>query len=173
MKSFFDSPTQTNHLTANSALISMKVIYFVMILGLLAFVTVTFLTFSSDLKFNFDTSDPLIIVMIVLFMIAVPTGFYVSKIIWRNIGDELSLKDKILRYQSGFIIRLASSEGVGLFAIIGFMLSNNLIYMVLLAVILMVIFFYYPSVERIGKDLFLTDIDIENLRNKNYQQHQH
>jgi hypothetical protein len=173
MKTFFDTPSHTDQLNAKSALISMKVIYFVMIFGLLAFVAVTFQISSSDFKFNFDTSDPILIVAIVLFMMAVPTSFFFSKILWRNIGDELTLKDKILKYQSGFIIRLASCEGVGLFSIVGFMLSNNLIYLVQLAVILMVIFFYYPSVERIGKDLFLTDIDMENLKNKNYQQHQH
>lgn len=173
MKTFFDTSTQNDQLNANSALISMKVIYFAMILGLLAFVAVTFLISSPDFKFGFDTSDPILIVAIVLFMIAVPTGFFISKILWRNIGEELTLKDKVLKYQPGFIIRLASCEGVGLFSIVGFMLSNNLIYIIMIAVILMVIITYYPSVERIGKDLFLTDIDMENLKNRNYQQHQH
>ena len=170
MKTIFDTFARAEHINANSVLRSIKVIYFSMILGLLAFIAVTFQVSPPDYKFYFDTNDPILIAAIVVFILAVPTGLFFTKTLWKKIGDELTLKDKLLKYQPGFLIRLATCEGVGLFSVVGFLLSNNLIYIVLAALILMIVFFHYPSVEKIGQEINLTDIELDELKNKNYHQ---
>ena len=164
MKTIFDTFAQAEHLNSKSVLRSLKVIYFSMILGLLAFTAVTIRIATPDYKFALDASYPILIAAIVLFMLAVPSGAFVAKALWKNISDELSLKDKLVRYQPGFLIRLATCEGAGLFSIVGFLLSNNLVFIVLTAIILMNFFFYYPSVDKIGREINLTDSEMEELK---------
>lgn len=171
MKTIFDTFAQAEHVSAKSVLRSIRVIYFSMILGLLAFTAVTFQISPPDYQFHFDTSDPILIAAIGLFMLAVPTGVFVAKTVWKNISAELTLKDKLIRYQPGFLIRLATCEGVGLFSVVGFLLSNNLIYIVFTVLILMIVFYNFPSVEKIGQEINLTDIELEELKNKNFHQY--
>jgi hypothetical protein len=166
IKTIFDAFDRAEHTNAKSVLRSIRVIYFSMILGLVAFSTVAFRISSSDYKFQFGKSDPILITAIILFMLSVPTGAFVAKAVWKKISEDLTLKDKLLKYQPGFLIRLATCEGPGLFSVIGFLLTNNLLYIVLTALILMIVFFYYPSAEKIGQEINLTDPEMEELRNK-------
>jgi hypothetical protein len=164
MKTIFDTFAQAEHINSKSVLRSIKVIYFSMFLGLLAFTAVTFRISTPDYKFAFDTSDPILIPAIVFILVTIPTGAFVAKTVWKKISDDLSLKDKLVRYQPGFLIRLATCEGAGLFSIVGFLLSNNLVFIVLTAIILMNFFFYYPSVDKIGREINLTDSEMEELK---------
>jgi hypothetical protein len=165
-KTFFDVLNKTEHLNAKSVLRSIRVIYFSLILGVLSFLAVTFLI-SGDFTFIFDKSDPIIFANLILFSVAVPVGFLVAQTIWKRIEKDLPVKDKLLKYQIGFLIRMATCEGVGLFYIVGFLLSNNLIYLVITGIILLIIFYYYPSLEKIELQIDLNQTEIDELENKN------
>jgi hypothetical protein len=141
-----------------------------LIFGVLSFLAVTFLI-SEDFTYTFDKSDPIIFTNLILFLVAVPVGFLVAKTIWSRIEKDLPVKDKLLKYQIGFLIRMATCEGVGLFSIVGFLLSNNLIYLVLTGTTLLIIFYYYPSLEKIELHLELNQTEIDELRNKNNYQY--
>ena len=168
-KTTFDVLNKTDNLNARSVLRSIRLIYFSLILGVLSFLAVTFLI-SGNLIFTFDKSDPIIFANLILFLVAVPIGFLVAQTIWSRIDKNLPVKDKLLKYQIGFLIRMATCEGVGLFSIVGFLLSNNLIYLVLTGIILLIIFYYYPSLEKIELQIDLNQSEIDELKNKNYQQ---
>ncbi len=117
-----------------------------------------------------DKSDPIIFANLILFFVAVPVGFLVAQTIWSRIGKSLPVKDKLLKYQIGFLIRMATCEGVGLFSIVGFLLSNNLLYLVLTGITLMIIFYYYPSLEKLELHLDLNQTEIDELKNRTYPQ---
>jgi len=168
-KTIFDVLNKTEHLNARSVLRSIRVVYFSLILGVLSFLAVTFLI-SENFTFAFDKSDPIIFANLILFLLAVPIGFLVSQTIWSRIDKDLPVKDKLLKYQIGFLVRMATCEGVGLFSIVGFLLSNNLMYLVLTGIILMIIFYYYPTIGKIELQLDLTQTEIDELKNKPYPQ---
>jgi hypothetical protein len=161
----FDVMNKTEHLNARSVLRSIRVVYFAMILGILSFLSVTFLI-SRDLKFIFDKNDPIFYANLILFILAVPSGFYVSQTMWKKINQDLPVKEKLLKYQSGFIIRMATCEGVALFSIVGFLLSDNLLYGIITATILLIIYSYFPSSEKLELQLDLTQTEIDELKNK-------
>jgi uncharacterized protein with PQ loop repeat len=161
--SIFDALNQTEHVNARSVLRSIKVVYFSLILGLLSFLVVTFLI-SQKLKFTFDKSDPIIFANLVLFFLSVPIGYMVSQAMWNKIEKNLPLKDKLLNYQKGFLIRIATCEGVGLFSLVGFLLSDNLIYLVLTATILFIIYNYFPSLEKLELQMDLNQTELEELK---------
>jgi hypothetical protein len=167
--SIFDMLNKTEHLNARSVLRSIKVVYFSLILGLLSFLAVTFLI-SQNLKFTFDKNDPIIFANLVLFLVTVPVGYLVSQARWKSIEKVLPLKDKLLKYQIGFLIRMATCEGVGLFSLVGLLLSDNLIYLVLTTTILLIIYNYFPSLERLELQLDLNQTEVDELNNKNYHQ---
>ena len=168
-KTIFDVLNKTEHADARSILRSIKVVYFSLILGLLSFLAVTFLI-SQDFKFAIDKSDPILYANLFLLIIAVPIGFYVSQSIWKRIEKDLPVKDKLLKYQVGFLIRMATCEGVGLFSIVGFLLSNNLIYLGITMTILLIIYYYFPSIEKLELHMDLNQTEIDQLKNKNYLQ---
>ncbi len=169
-KTIFDLMNKTEHVNSRSVLRSIKVVYFSLILGLLSFLAVTFLI-SKDFKFTLDKSDPIIFANLVLFLLAIPVGFLVSQAMWKRIEKGLPLKDKLLKYQSGFLIRMATCEGVGLFSIVGLLLSNNLIYLVFTATILLIIYNYFPAIEKLEIHIDLNQTELDELKNDNYHQH--
>jgi len=162
-KTIFDLMNKAEHLNSRSVLRSIRVVYFALILGLFSFLAVTFLI-SQDFKFDFDKSDPMIFANLILFFLAIPIGYLVSQVMWRRIEKDLPLKDKLLKYQTGFLIRMATCEGVGLFSIVGLLLSNNLIYLVLTGIILLIIFYYFPSLEKLELQIDLNHTELDELQ---------
>lgn len=165
-KTISDLMNKTEHVNSRSVLRSIKVVYFSLILGLLSFLAVTFLI-SNDLKFTLDKNDPILLANLVLFLLATPVGFWMSQAMWKRIEKDLPLKDKLLKYQSGFLIRMATCEGVGLFSIVGLLLSDNLIYLVFTATILLILYFYFPAIEKLEIDIDLNQTELDELNNSN------
>jgi hypothetical protein len=162
-RTIFELISKTEHINSKSVLRTIRVVYFSLILGLLSFLAVTFLI-SQDLKFTFDKNDPIIFANLILFLLAIPVGFSISQTMWKKIEQDLPLKDKIIKYQSGFIIRMATCEGVGMFSIVGFLLSDNLIYLILTAIILLILYSYFPSLDKLELHLDLTQTEIDELK---------
>jgi hypothetical protein len=163
-KTILDLMNKNGYVNSKSVLRTVRVLYFALILGILSFLAVTFLI-SQGFKFAFEKSDPIIFANIILFILAIPIGYLVSQAMWKKIEKDLPLKDKLLKYQTGFLIRLATCEGVGLFSIVGFLLSNNLIYLVLTGIILLIIVYYFPSLEKLGLQLDLNYAELDELKN--------
>ena len=142
---------------------SMRIIFFAMIAGLLAFTAVAFNITKASHFFKPDHSDILFIPCFLLTLISVFAGFYVSGISLRKIGTEETLNDKLMKYQSVLVPRLATCEGAALFSIVCFLLSSNLIYVLFEGIALIVMAYHYPSVAKTGAELGLNDSEINDL----------
>jgi hypothetical protein len=153
----------TNDSSAKALLKITRVIFFAMIAGLLTFLAMTF--YVNEIKYStkFDLSEPLFIVNIILCCVALPAGYYVSKSIFNKIDPNDLLKNKLFRFQSGQVIRLAFCEGVGLFSIVNLLLTSNLMFLVFLGIALLTMFTYYPTPEKIGREINLTQTEIDSL----------
>ena len=162
-KTILDPMNKNEYINSKSVLRSIRVIYFALILGLLSFLSVTFLI-SQDFRFAFDKNDPVLFANLILFISAIPLGYLVPQSIWKRIEKDLPLQDKLLKYQTGFLIRLATCEGVGLFSIVGFLISNNLFYLVLTGIILLIIFYYFPSLGKLELQLDLSYTELDELK---------
>jgi len=73
------------------------------------------------------------------------------------------LKNKLPGYQSGQIIRLATCEGIGILSLVSLLLSDNLFFLVFLFIALSVIIQYYPTPEKIGREINLTQNEIDQF----------
>ena len=90
---------------------------------------------------------------------------------WKRIEKSLPLKDKLIKYQSGFLIRMATCEGVGLFSIVGLLLSNNLIYLVVHSDNPINHLLLLPAIEKLELHIDLNQTELDELKNDNYHQH--
>lgn len=87
----------------------------------------------------------------------------ISKMMFRQIDQNDRLMNKLIKYQSGQIIRLATCEGIGLLAIVSLLLTGNSVFFVFLLIIFTIFWQYYPTPEFIGRDLNLTEAEINSF----------
>jgi hypothetical protein len=153
----------TNDLNAKALLKITRIIFFAMIAGLLAMLAVTL--YVSEIKYSsmINLTEPLFFVNFILCCAALPGGYYYAKSIFNKIDPGDLLKNKLFRFQSGQIIRLAACEGVGLFAIVNLLVTSNLLFLIFLTIALLAMLVYYPTPEKIGREINLTQSEIDSL----------
>ncbi len=131
--------------------------------GMVLFALITFYLNEGKYTFKTDLSDILVLSAILLTLIAIPSGFYLSGKFLTKIDQGANLKDRILKYQTVMLVRLATCEGSGLFAVVCLLLSANLVYAFLIAIALLVMAFHFPTVKKLQSDLNFTDTDVNEL----------
>jgi hypothetical protein len=109
-------------------------------------------------------SDILMLANFILGCIFLPGGYLFTKKVFNKIDRNELLMNKLTRYQSGQIIRLATCEGVGLLAIVSLLLTSNLFFLIFLLIALMIMIQYYPTPEKIGKEISLTQTEIDMFK---------
>jgi UDP:flavonoid glycosyltransferase YjiC (YdhE family) len=102
--------------------------------------------------------------MISTFLLAcvfLPAGYLFARKTFGKIDQNALLMNKLTKYQTGHIIRLATCEGVGLLSIVSLMLTSNLFFLIFLLVSFFIMVLYYPTPEKIGSEINLTQNEIE------------
>ena len=151
----------TNDLSPGLILKLTRIIFFALIGGLSAFLLLVFYIVDSRFIFHTPVSDLLMLANFVLGCIFLPGGYLFTKKVFKKIDRNELLMNKLTRYQSGQIIRLATCEGVGLLAIVSLLLTSNLFFLIFLLIALMIMIQYYPTPEKIGKEINLTQTEID------------
>jgi len=153
----------TNDLNPKQLLKVTKIIFFALIAGQLFFLLVVLSITGGKFIFKTDVSDPLLLSCLILDCITLPFGFVVAKKLFDQIDPNAALMQKLAKFQSGQIIRLATCEGAGLLAIICLMLTSNSVYLIFLVITFTVMIRYYPSPDMIGRCVNLTQGEIDSL----------
>jgi hypothetical protein len=155
----------TTELSPKQFLKMTRVIYFALWCGLMTFLIMTLFLIDNKHLFNVDISDQLMLVTFILSCINLPAGYLIAKMIFSKTDQNDLLKNKLQKYQTGQIIRLAFSEGVGLLSIISLLLTSNLFFLVFLLIVLFIMIQYFPTPEKIGKAVTLTPTEIDLFNN--------
>ena len=155
----------TNDISPKQFLKVTRVIYFSLWSGLIVFsLTVLFIT-NHKLVFNGSTSDPLMNSTIIIACVFLPAGNRYSKIFFSKINPNDLLMNRLSKYQTGQLIRLATCEGVGILSIVSLLLTSNLFFLSFLLVSWFIMVLYYPTPDKIGRDIKLTPNEIEMFNN--------
>ncbi|MBK8442237.1 MAG: hypothetical protein IPL35_01980 [Sphingobacteriales bacterium] len=156
-----------NELSPKQMLKNTRTIFFVLIAGQLLFLTVVlfinFFIYKTKLQFNLDFTDPLILMAIILSCISIPAGYLHTKSLFKKIDKNELLEDKLIKYQSGLIIRFASCEGIGLLCISFLLRDSNAFFLIILVIALLVMIQYFPTPEKIGNEINLTPSEIDKF----------
>jgi hypothetical protein len=154
----------TNDSNSKALLKVTRIIFFAMIAGLLTFLVMTL--YVNEIKYSSknDLAEPLFVVNFILCCVALPGGYFFAKAVFNKIDPSDLLRNKLFRFQSGQIFRLASCEGVGLFAIVNLLLTSKLMFLIFLIIPLLTMFLYYPTPEKVGREINLTQTEIDILK---------
>jgi hypothetical protein len=153
----------TNNINPGQAYKMIKVIYYCLITGLSAFLALVLYVTDEKFFFKTDLSDPLILSGILLGCITLPAGYYIAKSTFQKIDQNELLRSKLIKYQSGQIIRLSTCEGIGMYSIVCFLLTSNLFFLFFLIIAFTIMFWYYPAPDKIGMEINLSESEIALL----------
>jgi hypothetical protein len=145
-------------------MMQIRLIYIAMLTGIAFFLVVSVIMSDNRSFFKAELSDPIIVALLFLTIMALPAGYLVSKRIFARIDPSVNLNEKLRLYMNGQILRLALSEGVSLFSIVSLLITGNLFSMIFLAISLAVFTLYYPSRSRIATEINLTESEILELQ---------
>lgn len=96
---------------------------------------------------------------------AVILGKFLTKIILNKITASKTLVQKLGTYQTTHLIRIATVEGVGLYAALTYLATNNLFFLVIAALAMILLIMEIPSKDKIERAITLTPEDQVYFRN--------
>lgn len=94
---------------------------------------------------------------------AILAGRFVSRQLFSTAEDKADLGDKLAIFRSGMMIRWAMMEGASLFAVVAFMLSGNLVMLLVALAGAAYLFTMRPTPEAAASALGLTETEYRSL----------
>jgi hypothetical protein len=138
-----------------------RFIFFALIAGLLIFLLLVLYITDSRPFLNTVLSVPLMVANIIFCCVVLPAGYFFTKMTFNRIDQTDLPGNKLFRYQSGQIIRMAAGEGIEMLAIASLLLTSNYYFLIFLLITLIIMIRYYPTPERIGRELNLRQYEID------------
>ena len=145
---------------------TINLVYKALFLGMIVFlVTASLLVSNAGAIMEGDPfwAQTLKIIAIGLAVVIIPTAYSLPQKLMRKISKELSLEEKLTRYQSALIIRFALTEGLGIMATIFFLLTADNDLLMLFAIILLFYIISRPTPFKAATDLELSETEKHEL----------
>lgn len=133
------------------------IIHAALLIGEVLFAIVAFVETKSiglNLKLG---SDPFFYIVPFLIVAGMLLGSFLFTQQISEAADKNSLNEKLAGYQTALITRFAIAEGPSLLGIVGYMLSGNVIYLILVGVNVLYFILIRPTKDKIAEDLSLTN----------------
>ncbi|SMO71317.1 hypothetical protein SAMN06265379_105212 [Saccharicrinis carchari] len=113
--------------------------------------------------FDLQTLNVLKAVVIMALLVGIPVShiFYFKKI--KHINRSLTLSKKIAMFQLAFVVRIALLEGIGLLAMMAYLVAADKSFLYMFAVVFVLFIIHAPTKQRIISDLELDDEESELL----------
>lgn len=134
---------------------TLTVIHYGYCIVILALAIVAFLI-SDHTRIGFNDSDDLFLYLVPIFALGgISVSIFIFNTQLRQIHKKESLTEKLSAYQTSHLIRIALIEGPAFLAIIIFMISSNLFYLIIALALLAYLIFLRPTANGIKEDLNL------------------
>ena len=108
----------------------------------------------------FDLSEPINLGIIILTLVSIFAGNYFSRRTFEKVTPDSDTRSRMATFQTGFIIRLASYEGIAFFSIVAFILTSNLLVLLFTAIAFLETIRSYPSPSRIKRGVGINETDL-------------
>lgn len=156
-----------NQLTSKAYFRGIRIIHLGLMIGQALFVIITTgIIESGSLEAIFPELTTILGVVISVFGIY---GILASHFFFQNklksIRQKDNLKEKMSDYRGALISRYARLEGPSFFAIVSYMLSGNLLFLILTGLILVLFGMIRPSIQKAETDLELNPNEIQLINN--------
>lgn len=144
------------HLTSNSFMKGITIIYFAMLIGMLLFGGVVLLL-TSPWEMGMPPSDEVFLYIVPIFtFLGVLLGRVIFKLKMDKLKNEESLKQKLLGLQTAVIIKFALVEAPYLLGVVATLLTGNIFYLMISGTLVMYFITLKPTREKVKRDLNLS-----------------
>ena len=124
------------------------------------FLTLVFVLNSNNLQESVFGSGPLYFLTPAMAAGAFITGQMLFKKHLAAIGTAMSLSERLIKYQSAFIVRQALVEGATLFNVVAYFLLGHFFFAVIALVLILIMVTFRPTKFRVAEDLQLNYTDL-------------
>lgn len=147
---------ETNPLQPKDALKTLRILHFALLAGMIFFSLVSFFL-------NYTGVEPAAAELSGIFIYIIPVfvlgGFTASHLLFKNrmgiARSATGLTEKLTHYRAALIVRWALLEGPAFFAIVVYMLTNELLFLGWAAIIIVYFITLWPTVAKSVADLEL------------------
>jgi uncharacterized membrane protein len=144
-----------------SPLKTLRSIFLALLAGQCLFmVAVLSITQNKGLSFN-TAADPLLFVAPVIAIASLVAGPIISNKVLADAANKETVREKLMVYQTAFIIRAALLEGASLLSIVSYMKSGNLFYIAIAGLMILIFITLYPTNDRVTAALGISTADLE------------
>lgn len=152
--------------TSKSVLTALNMIYFSLITMMVLFSSVVFYITSSG-NVEGDPSLTLIFryVLFVLLPMGLGAGYFIFKQWMQTIRPELSLREKLMKYQTALLIRSGCFEMPGMFGAVATLITGDLSFLLFTAIVIVLFLLLRPSIYTMTTDMNLTQQERSILEN--------
>jgi hypothetical protein len=152
--------------TSKSVLTALNMIYFSLItmMGLFALV-VLYITASGEITPDPELTLIFRYVLFALLPIGLGAGYYIFKQWMQAITPTLSLREKLVKYQTAILIRSGCFEMPGLFGAVAALITGDISFLLFTAIVIVLFLLLRPSIYTITTDMNLTQRERTLLEN--------
>lgn len=150
----------TNNFDPKAAYGVIKMIFIAILSGPIIFLFIALYITEGASSSAFDLEEPLNLALIILTFMAIPLGSVVSRRVFSSVKPEDDARKRMTAFQTGWIIRLASYEGVALFSIVVFMITGNILILLFAAVSLLGMITSFPRPSYIRQAVGIKETDL-------------
>jgi hypothetical protein len=156
--------------TSKSVLTALNMIYFSLIMVMTMFgAIVLYLNTSGNITPDPEFALILRYVLFALFPIGVGAGYFIFKQWMQAINPSLTLREKLMKYQTAVLIRSGCFEMPGLFGAVAALITGDISLLLFTAIVIVLFLLHRPSVNTISMDLNLSRKDRSILENPSSQ----
>jgi len=154
--------------TSKSTLTAMNMIYFSLVSIMTFFgLIVLLLNYSGGINTGMDKDFALMLRYILFALLpgGMAAGYFIFKQSLASVNQNLSLKEKLMKYQTALLIRSACLELPGLLGAVAALITGDNSFLLFTAIIIVLFFLFRPTVYGITKDLNLSQGERTALEN--------
>jgi len=161
---------ETKPLTSKEYFRTLQIIHLALIAGLLFFgLLAVFLINSGEFIVELKELKKTFFILVPVFVIG---GYLGGRILFKKsmetAGKKESLPEKMADYRSALIVKYALLEGPSMLAIIAYLLTGDLSFIIIAAFIIAIFLTLRPNAGRAISDLNLNNYEIENIQDPNF-----
>lgn len=152
--------------TSKSVLTALNMIYFSLIMMMTLFgAVVFFLTLSGTMTQDPELALMLRYVLFALLPIGLGAGYFIFKQWMNAISPALSLREKLMKYQTAVLIRSGCFEMPGLFGAVATLITGDLSFLLFTAIVIVLFLLLRPTIYTITTDMNLSQKERAILEN--------
>ncbi len=152
--------------TSNSVLSALNIIYLSLMMMMIMFgAVVFFLNTSGGIGHDAELTLLLRYVLCGLLPIGLGAGYFIFKQFINSINPSISLREKLMKYQTAVLIRSACFEMPGLVGAVAALITGDNSFLLFTAIVIVLFLILRPSAYTITSDLNLTQDERALLEN--------